>query len=392
MTSISFRSTFHVPHHSAVPWVDRAVVVLVAMEKPKSRFIIGSKNKQYGLIKRKGTKAKPLMGVAKFGLKPKSGVKRGRAIAGASVAAPVLDVFAKAANEEETVISTEELARRHKRARQEKVEQQHKAALAEDASIFDYDSWADTQGHQRRGKLGRTAGRDAPGLAATEKKSKYIEAMRATARRRQVVSDRVYERKLQREREEDEDEFGDKEKFVTSGYREKLEADRKLAEEEAKAAAKEEDVTKQRGLGGFYRNLLNNNVAFGGRGRPSHAGSAAVIEAEPASEAKLDAPSADASAGATQPVPDAPSGATASSAVPAVESPAATTADEVGANEEQPAGAEPTPEEKAAAQAAAKAAAKKAREDKKAAARAKFLARKAAREAAKKAAPANDDD
>lgn len=394
------------------------------MSSGKSRFIIGSKNKKYGLIKRNelkaGSKSQKSMGFGGFGLKKAAaaGRKRGRVPA----AAPVLDVFAKGAAEEgeAPVLDTKDLAMRHKRARQEKVRRgcerrrmhlpnaaapltpvprarasqiakQHEEALAHDASIFDYDAWASKEG-RHHGKLGRTAGRDADAKAAgagEAKKSKYIEAMRATSRRRQVISDRVYERKLQKEREEDEDLYADKEKFITSGYREKLEADKKLAAAEAAAAAKEADVTQQKGLGGFYRNLLNNNVAFGG-GRASHAGKAAVVEVEaPAEAAAGEGPAAAAAAGA-----GSGEGAGAGAGTPAPKRVGfVEPADAAGAGGGAPVQDEVSAEDAAAAAAKAKLEAKRKREAKMKAAREKFLARKAARAAAaKKAAAAGGDE
>ena len=39
---------------------------------------------------------------------------------------------------------------------------------------------------------------------------------------REIEKDRIYERKLLKERKQEDDLFGDKEKFVTGAYREKL--------------------------------------------------------------------------------------------------------------------------------------------------------------------------
>ena len=64
--------------------------------------------------------------------------------------------------------------------------------------------------------------------------------------------------KVQKEREEEGDEFADKEKFVTSAYRKKMEEMQKLDEEEKKKEAMEQmlDVTKQKDMSGFYRHLF----------------------------------------------------------------------------------------------------------------------------------------
>jgi hypothetical protein len=48
------------------------------------------------------------------------------------------------------------------------------------------------------------------------------------AARQELESERVYERKLVRELKQDEPEFGDKEKFVTAGYKAILAERRKV--------------------------------------------------------------------------------------------------------------------------------------------------------------------
>lgn len=70
------------------------------------------------------------------------------------------------------------------------------------------------------------------------------------------------EKKIQREREMEKGEFDDKEAFVTSAYKKKLQERAEEEERERRAAALEArlDVTKQRDLSGFYRHLLNQAV------------------------------------------------------------------------------------------------------------------------------------
>ncbi len=62
---------------------------------------------------------------------------------------------------------------------------------------------------------------------------------------------------MQKEREAEGDEFADKEKFVTSAYRKKMEEQALAEEEEARQARLEAvlDVTKQNDLSGFYRHI-----------------------------------------------------------------------------------------------------------------------------------------
>lgn len=69
--------------------------------------------------------------------------------------------------------------------------------------------------------------------------SKYIEKLKKVADRRKLEQDIIYERKVQREMEKEGKEYGDKDTFLTSAYRQKLE-ERKQLEEELKIAAKKE--------------------------------------------------------------------------------------------------------------------------------------------------------
>jgi len=79
---------------------------------------------------------------------------------------------------------------------------------------------------------------------------------------REIENDKIFERKMVKEAEAEAHLYGDKEKFVTSAYRRKLEA-REAYEAEQKRKQEEEakgDVTKQDGLMAFHRNLLNDNL------------------------------------------------------------------------------------------------------------------------------------
>jgi len=59
----------------------------------------------------------------------------------------------------------------------------------------------------------------------------------AKAKRREQEMEIVFERKLAKDRAKEDTEFGDKEKFVTRAYREKLEERKKwLAEEQRREA------------------------------------------------------------------------------------------------------------------------------------------------------------
>ncbi|KAL5016228.1 hypothetical protein ScPMuIL_005817 [Solemya velum] len=128
-------------------------------------------------------------------------------------------------------------------------------ALADDPTVYDYDAVYD----QMKEKIEQTT---AIAKAKKEKKSKYIEGLLKTAEKRKIEDERRTERKVQKEREEEGNKFEDKEVFVTSAYKKKMqamqeaeEAEKRLADMEAKL-----DVTKQKDLSGFYRYLYNQTT------------------------------------------------------------------------------------------------------------------------------------
>ncbi|URD78313.1 coiled-coil domain-containing protein 55 [Musa troglodytarum] len=137
----------------------------------------------------------------------------------------------------------------------QKIEEQHKKAMEEDPSVFDYDGVYDEMKEQ----IARPKTED-----RTERKSKYIEALMEKAKLREREHEIVYERKLLKERSKDDHLYADKEKFVTSAYKKKLAEQAKWLEEERLRQIREErdDVTKKSDLSEFYFGL-NENVAFG---------------------------------------------------------------------------------------------------------------------------------
>jgi len=70
--------------------------------------------------------------------------------------------------------------------------------------------------------------------------SKYIAQLKEKAELRKREQDIIYERKLQKERSKEDHLFGDKDKFVTSAYRKKLEEQQKWLEEERMRQLREE--------------------------------------------------------------------------------------------------------------------------------------------------------
>lgn len=126
-------------------------------------------------------------------------------------------------------------------------------ALDEDPTIYQYDEVYDDM-ERGKGQL--------DGASKQEKKSKYIQKLLKTSERRKKEQEYRIERMVQKEREAEGEMYADKESFVTSAYRTKLEEFKKMEEEEAKMNRLETigDVTKQQDLGGFYRHLYEQTV------------------------------------------------------------------------------------------------------------------------------------
>jgi hypothetical protein len=143
-------------------------------------------------------------------------------------------------------------------------------ATAIDSSLLDYDGWKESEDTRAQVQQRRVA-------AAPVRSSKYIGTLMAKAEERKADRDIVYERKLAREREAEEEEFGPTESFVTSAYKAKLEERKARESELAQKAAVDaiNDVTKKSDMTGFYRGLLMNNNRFG-----AHAGASLGAEAE----------------------------------------------------------------------------------------------------------------
>ncbi|KAF9582891.1 hypothetical protein BGW38_010618 [Lunasporangiospora selenospora] len=133
------------------------------------------------------------------------------------------------------------------------VDQQNEA-LAQDATIFDYDGVYDQL------KAGDRAKEIARKKDAEERKPKYVLALLQAAETRKRDRQVAEERRIERERELEGEEFKDKEMFITPAYKAQKEAMR-LAEEEEKrrdeAVAKDEDGSMMRG---FYRTMLDERT------------------------------------------------------------------------------------------------------------------------------------
>lgn len=126
-------------------------------------------------------------------------------------------------------------------------------ALKEDPTIYQYDEVYDDM---ERMKSQLKEAKD------EKKKPKYIQNLLKAAERRKREQEHRIERMVQKEREAEGAMYADKESFVTSAYRAKLEEFKKLEEEESRMDRLEAiaDVKKQQDMSGFYRHLYEQTV------------------------------------------------------------------------------------------------------------------------------------
>ncbi|XP_054610434.1 nuclear speckle splicing regulatory protein 1 isoform X2 [Dunckerocampus dactyliophorus] len=130
-----------------------------------------------------------------------------------------------------------------------------KKALEQDSTVYDYDAVYDDIQQQRLDNSKKV-------LSEAEKRPKYIHQLMKAVENRKKEQERREERKIQKEREAEGEQFADKEAYVTSAYKLKLQEQKEEEEREKREAAIEAalDVRKQKDLSGFYRHLLNQTV------------------------------------------------------------------------------------------------------------------------------------
>jgi coiled-coil domain-containing protein 55 len=130
-----------------------------------------------------------------------------------------------------------------------------KEALAQDATVFEYDAVFDDMKAQQK-QATRAARKDAA------REPKYIAQLLAKAEERKRDDELYYEKKLLREQAEEAAEFGDTEKFITSAYRKRMEENRLWREEkERRDAAIEASSIATSGSTALLANILNNRLA-----------------------------------------------------------------------------------------------------------------------------------
>ena len=157
----------------------------------------------------------------------------------------------------------------------------YEKALKEDPNVFAYD---DALTDIEKGREATLREKDGEKI---ERKSRYIAQLKEAADFRKREQDVTYERRLMKEREKEDELYGDKEKFITSAYRKKLEEDEKWKKEELEREQreKEREVQGKSDMTSFYANLMNRNVATGGdtathsrkAPEPKHVHSPAVV-------------------------------------------------------------------------------------------------------------------
>ncbi|KAI5926552.1 coiled-coil domain-containing protein 55-domain containing protein [Camillea tinctor] len=136
------------------------------------------------------------------------------------------------------------------------------AAEELDPSIFDYDAVYDSLKPENNKPV---SAEDA------ERKPKYMKNLIASAavRRRDALI--AEEKKIAREREEEGEEFADKDKFVTEAYKKQQEENRRIEEEERRKEEEEARKNKGGGMTAFYKDLLE-------RGEQRHAEVVKAVE------------------------------------------------------------------------------------------------------------------
>lgn len=135
--------------------------------------------------------------------------------------------------------------------RQAKITQEK--AILEDPTVYQYDEIYDDMASKKEKVKVKNK---------EEKRPQYIENLVKAANKRKIENERRIERQIQKERENEGNEFKDKEVFVTSAYKKKLEEMRLEEEKEKREEYLENigDVTKQNDLGGFYRHLYEQKL------------------------------------------------------------------------------------------------------------------------------------
>ena len=170
--------------------------------------------------------------------------------------------------DEESGGTGDERSAMNQRLRQMEASSQRRTAAAAadvDPSVYDYDGCYDAMKAEESAKMLARVGINAAGDGGQKRKaSRYISSLQQACKVREREFDRVYERQLLKEQEEEKAKFGDTERYVTAAYKAQLQESRKWDMEDQRAAELEEKTTAtSAGMHGFYANLLTKNIATG---------------------------------------------------------------------------------------------------------------------------------
>lgn len=229
----------------------------------------------------------------KFGLVKPGGLAKGKAKPSGPPARPsgaVASIFGDLDDDEPTAatsaVNMEVLRHQAQAAKQ--------AAAASDNlddMVNDYDAFLEAEERKKAVQAAKAAVQ-ASTAPSKRQESRYIGGLLNQAAHRELEREKIYERKLQREKKEEDKEHGDKPAFITEGYKRKLEEQRRREAEEAALEAKNGDVTKKGDLSGFYRHLLGElagpddpTKAASSEQAPEPSAPAAAPETTPTAEA-----------------------------------------------------------------------------------------------------------
>ena len=126
-------------------------------------------------------------------------------------------------------------------------------AETEGEAIYDYDSFVTKK--QEKKNIYRHNNCDKESTHGGT--AQYITGLMTASKAREKEKERVLDRKLIKEREEEKHLYGDLPKFVTSAYKAKLEEDKRFDEAEEAKAAEEERREKRQSMDIFFRNMIN---------------------------------------------------------------------------------------------------------------------------------------
>eukprot|EP00282_Hemiselmis_andersenii_P026325 CAMPEP_0172002190 /NCGR_PEP_ID=MMETSP1041-20130122/3276_1 /TAXON_ID=464988 /ORGANISM="Hemiselmis andersenii, Strain CCMP439" /LENGTH=241 /DNA_ID=CAMNT_0012655891 /DNA_START=43 /DNA_END=765 /DNA_ORIENTATION=+ len=205
------------------------------------KMIIGQAGKKYGLHRPGAPAAKP-------GAAPKGG----------GIFGDDDDDDAPAATEDALKKLSSD---KHKELMRKRAEKEMKKALAQDATIFDYDGALDGI-HKEREEM------EVNKKAAQKERGevRYVHQLLEKTKERKKEDEKLFEKRMVKELEAEKEEFGETEKFVTAAYKRQLLATKAFEEEQKRLDELKErdDVRNKDSMADFYSSMLKGtNKASG---------------------------------------------------------------------------------------------------------------------------------